>query len=303
MLKIICLLAIILDFAFSKDSQNPQILSPQQIEENTAQNQNNKNGDYEFPIYEDRDLLNSLIERFSIYDETYLLPMYYSINELSPPLGTTSKYSRFEAKLQVSFKTLVTRDMFAGIGFYFAYTQTTFFQVYSPQLSSPFRDNDFTPELILYRTFYVDSPIPSVYNLRLGYSHTSNGEGIDEFGLNKSRGIDKVFLELVYNIENFTAALRTWIFARFDPIDIRDYIGYSSLKLKYDLFNTHHFILSIGNLFHDYSKYKGNVRFEYRYDLFDKIGIYAQYFYGYNDNIYEYNIKSQHIGIGIAIAH
>lgn len=301
MLKILCSLFFILSFVFSKDLQN----NNSKLDSNTdsiEENDSKKYLDYEFPVYEDKDKLNNLISRFSIYDETYLLPLYFSISELPSPPGAKAKYSKFESKLQVSFKTLVTKDMFAGIGFYFAYTQTTFFQIYSPQLSSPFRDNDFTPELILYRTFYVDSTIPSIYNLRFGYSHTSNGEGVDEFGFKKSRGMDRVFLELDYSIENFTAALKTWIFARFDPFDIRDYIGYSSLKLKYDLFNTHHFILSIGNLFHNYAKYKGNVRFEYRYD-FDKFGIYAQYFYGYNDNIYQYNIKTEHIGIGIAIAH
>lgn len=260
--------------------------------------------DYEFIEYKDMNLLQSLIERFSIHDETYLLPVYYAIEPLPKPISSRNNiaYNRLESKFQVSFKLLVSRDLFYGIGFYFAYTQNVFFQIYSPKLSSPFRDSDFTPELVLYKPLNISFLAGELYNIRFGYSHTSNGEGLDSVGFIKSRGMDRVFSEFMYKIDDFKLALKLWVFTRREPRNIIKYMGFSSLKLSYDLYN-HHFILNVSNLIHNYLKYKGNVRLEYRYDIFDKVGLYAQYFYGYGDNLYQYNIKSHHIGLGIAIAH
>lgn len=260
--------------------------------------------DYEFIQYQNNNFLQSLLDRFSVHNEIYLLPVYYALEELPSPYMSISdkKYNRLESKFQVSFKFLIARDIIANIGFYFAYTQTIFFQIYSPRLSSPFRDNDFTPELVLYRPFNIDFLGGKFYNLRFGYSHTSNGEGIDIVGFTKSRGIDRIFTELMYKIYDFKISLKTWAFIRSEPTDINKYLGYSSLKLKYDIYKNH-FILNISNLIHNYLKYKGNITLEYRYDLFDRIGLYAQYFYGYGDNLYQYNIKTQHIGLGVAIAH
>ena len=259
--------------------------------------------DFEFLEYKNPSLLQSLVERFSIHDETYLLPIYYAIEPLPTPVGAGNKsYNRFESKFQVSFKLLVSRNLFYNIGLYFAYTQKTFFQVYSPKFSSPFRDSDFMPELVLYKPLNIKFLSGELYNIRFGYSHTSNGEGIDYIGFIKSRGIDRIFSEFMYKIDDFKLALKIWIFSRSDPAAIKRYMGYSSLKLNYDL-HDHNFMLNVSNLVHNYLKYKGNFKLEYRYDLFDRVGLYAQYFYGYGDNLYQYNIKSQHVGFGVAIAH
>lgn len=261
--------------------------------------------DYEFVKYEDSSLLQSLVDRFSLHDETYLLPLYYAIEPLPTPINSKDnrKYSRFESKFQISFKVLGSKDLFYGVGFYFAYTQSAFFQIYSPKLSAPLRDIDFMPELVLYKPLNIKFLSGELYNIRFGYSHTSNGEGTDDVGFKKSRGVDRVFTELMYKVDNFKLALRVWafsIFSRLEPPDIKQYIGYSNLKLSYDLYD-HHFTIRISNLIHNYIKYKGNIGLEYKYDLFDRVALYAQYFYGYGDNLYQYNIKSQHIGLGIAV--
>ncbi|MDE6885512.1 MAG: phospholipase A [Helicobacteraceae bacterium] len=282
--------------------------------QNIANNNEIKNSenliDYEFKDFKNDDvsLMQSIINRFSLNEETYVLPIYYSFRKPYYPVDSIAgEYSKAEVKLQVSFKTLIFENIFANIGLYFAYTQTSFFQIYAPILSSPFRDNDFIPELIAYRPLDVHFWGGKLYNVRLGYNHISNGEGIDEVGFKKSRGIDRIFADIMYRIGNediwnLDIALKAWTFLRKDPINVDSYLGYSSLRLTYDLYKDHHFILNIGNLFHNYAKYKGSIRLEYKYDLFDSgISLYAQYFYGYGDNLFEYNILSHKIGIGIAV--
>lgn len=244
---------------------------------------------YEFPKYTDLSFANSMIERFSLYNENYFIPLYYTISGMREP------YNRYEVKLQISAKVNITDNLFYGIGVFFGYTQTSFFQMYSSSLSAPFRDNDYMPELMFYRALDWKFLGGEFYNLRFGYRHVSNGE--ESF---RSRGIDRIVAEIMYRNGGFNAHLKAWAYFNKDPSDIDKYIGYSSLTLSYNFLTSNHISLTINNLVHNYAKYKGGILAEYKFDL-TKLSIYMQYFYGYGDNLYQYNIKTHSIGVGFAI--
>ena len=250
--------------------------------------------DPEFPDYDDDvEFLQSLIERFSMHNENYFLPLYYNTNifqshDVKP---YTKPYNKFEVKLQISAKASIFKDLFgSGIGSYFAYTQKSFFQLYSVEISSPFRSNDYNPEFMIYRPFDFG------LNVRFGYRHLSNGDAG-----NDSRSINIMALDLVYKISDFRATLKSWVYLTHDPRDIRQYLGYSDLILEYDFLERNHLSLTIGNLVHNYKHYKGNVKLEYRVDM-RHFGIFVQYFYGYADSLHEYNLKKHAIGVGFALA-
>ena len=250
--------------------------------------------DPEFPDYDDDvEFLQSLIERFSMHNENYFLPLYYNSNifqshDVKP---YTKPYNKFEVKLQISAKASVFKDLFgSGIGSYFAYTQKSFFQLYSVDISSPFRSTDYNPEFMIYRPFDFG------LNVRFGYRHLSNGDAG-----NDSRSINIMALDLVYKISDFRATLKSWVYLTHDPRDIRQYLGYSDLILEYDFLERNHLSLTIGNLVHNYKHYKGNVKLEYRFDM-RHFGIFVQYFYGYADSLHEYNLKKHAIGVGLALA-
>lgn len=245
--------------------------------------------DYEFPEYKDIDLANSIISRFSLHNENYFLPIYYQ-NNISKP------YKKYEVKFQFSFKMNIFRDLFYGVGAYFGYTQKSFFQMYSPKISSPFRDNDYMPELMLYKPLNIPLFGGEIYNIRFGFKHNSNGEMSDAL----SRGVDMIMAEIMYKISDFKLALEAWAYIRKDPPDIDKYLGYSNLILEYDFLMHNNIRLTISNLIQNYAKYKGNILLEYKYN-FSHFAIYAQYFYGYADNDLEYNIKKQGVGVGIAV--
>lgn len=245
--------------------------------------------DPEFPEYDDdSDFLKSLIERFSMHNENYFLPLYYQTRMLKSPYN--KPYKRFEAKLQISAKVSIVKDLFWGVGAYFAYTQKGFFQIYSKAISAPFRSTDYNPEFIIYKPFDFGLLV------RLGYRHLSNGDvGV------MSRSLNLVALDLAYRISDFRATLKSWVYITKDPKDIRKYTGYSDLILEYSFLERNHLRLTVGNLFHNYAYYKGNIKLEYRFDI-RHFGIFVQYFYGYGDNLHEYNIKKHAIGVGFAIA-
>ena len=154
--------------------------SPESNAESTAQK---AFYDPEFPDYDDDvEFLQSLIERFSMHNENYFLPLYYNTNifqshDVKP---YTKPYNKFEVKLQISAKASVFKDLFgSGIGSYFAYTQKSSFQLYSVDISSPFRSTDYNPEFMIYRPFDFG------LNVRFGYRHLSNGDaGNDSRSIN-----------------------------------------------------------------------------------------------------------------------
>lgn len=252
-----------------------------------------KSNDPEFPDYDDDvEFLQSLIERFSMHNENYFLPLYYNTNifQSNDVKPYTKPYKKFEVKLQISAKANIFKDLFWGVGMYFAYTQKSFFQMYSRSISSPFRSTDYNPEFTLYKPFDFG------LNVRFGYKHLSNGDAG-----NDSRSINVMALDLIYKISDFRATLKSWVYMTHDPRDIRKYLGYSDLILEYDFCGRNHLSLTIGNLVHNYKHYKGNVKLEYRFDI-RHFGIFVQYFYGYGDSLHEYNLKKHAIGVGFALA-
>lgn len=250
----------------------------------------NEYANYEFPKYYDLELANSIIKRFSVHNENYFIPLYYSI------FGTREGYNPYEVKLQISAKVSLFGDLFYGIGLFFGYTQTSFFQMYSGDISAPFRDSDYMPEITFYRALDFDFLGGKFYNIRFGYTHLSNGESEVE----RSRSIDRIIVELMYKHGDFNTNLKTWWIIKKDPIDINKYVGYSNLVLSYKFLERNHIILTVYNLLRNYKRDKGATSLEYKFDL-SKISFYMHYFYGYGDNIFQYNIKSQSIGVGFSL--
>lgn len=269
----------------------PESLESATLSTNEATNKKPK--DPEFPDYDDDvEFLQSLIERFSMHNENYFLPLYYNTNifQSNDVKPYTKPYKKFEVKLQISAKASIFKDLFWGVGMYFAYTQKSFFQMYSRSISSPFRSTDYNPEFTLYKPFDFG------LNVRFGYKHLSNGDAGKD-----SRSINVMALDLIYKISDFRATLKSWVYMTHDPRDIRKYLGYSDLILEYDFCGRNHLSLTIGNLVHNYKHYKGNVKLEYRFDI-QHFGIFVQYFYGYGDSLHEYNLKKHAIGVGFALA-
>ncbi len=94
--------------------------------------------------------------------------------------GTLSDYRHYEAKLQLSVRTKMLEDVgLPGGDLWFGYTQQSLWQIYSPELSRPFRATDHEPEI-----FYIVpilQELPGGIKLQMagvGLAHQSNGQSL-----------------------------------------------------------------------------------------------------------------------------
>jgi phospholipase A1 len=100
-------------------------------------------------------------------------------------------YRSVEAKVQLSIRTKIAQGLFLpGADLWFGYTQQSLWQLYSTQISAPFRSTDHEPELL----YVVPLPaaLPAGWTLRmggLGLAHQSNGQALP-----LSRSWNRLFL-------------------------------------------------------------------------------------------------------------
>ncbi len=126
---------------------------------------------------------------FSGFKPNYFLPVHYTSGLNQHPhssapghSGQLPDYDAIEAKLQISLRTKLLENVgLPGGDLWFAYTQQSLWQLYSPDISRPFRSTDHQPEL-----FYI---VPAPLELPLGWKvkmagpawKTSRTDSLDPF--------------------------------------------------------------------------------------------------------------------------
>lgn len=249
------------------------------------------------------------------HEGTYFL-LYHSF---TPVWGVNS---RTEIKFQISAKIPIWRDMFGGKGsLFFGYTQTMWFQFFNFRYSSPVRDTDYKPSVFYSYPAKWDFWGGTLQELRIGFLHYSNGIGGEECKVEswdkpspancRSRSAaNRLILEAIWESDfgkegeagHFGIHLSAWPYipSRGDNLDLQKYMGYANIKLYYK-HSAHLAEVHFAPIIVAYRAYYPSVRVGYSFGVSDFVAIYAQYFYGYGDNLYEYNRKSHRLGIGIRL--
>ena len=85
---------------------------------------------------------------------TYFMPVTYVDGINTDPWlsfsATNESIENWEAKYQISFKVPIWRDIAdKKISLWFGYTQLSLWQLYNAKASSPFRETNYEPELVL----------------------------------------------------------------------------------------------------------------------------------------------------------
>ncbi|WQS29540.1 phospholipase A [Helicobacter pylori] len=250
-------------------------------------------------------------------------------------------YQRNDFKFQISFKMPVFKSFLWTKGtLYLAYTKTNWFQIYNNPQSAPMRMINFMPELIYVYPINFEpfgGKIGNFSEIWIGWQHISNGVGgaqcyqpfkegkpanqfpgqpviVKDYNGQKdarwggcrsvSAGQRPVF-RLVWEKGGLKIMVAYWPYVPYDQSNpnLIDYMGYGNAKIDYRR-GHHHFELQIYDIFTQYWRYNrwhGAIRLGYTYRLNPFVGFYVQWFNGYGDGLYEYDVFSNRIGVGIRL--
>ncbi len=203
-----------------------------------------------------------------------------------------------ETKFQLSFKGRLATTEDRRWGLWFAYTQQSQWQVYSGDISSPFRETNYMPEL--FGSFRPDVDLGGLkFNLlNFGYTHQSNGRA-DPI----SRSWDRLFVEGGFDNQDFALIVRAW--TRIKPSDyeddnpdILDYMGHGQVTALYRWRDNTFTLMGRGNL----STGKGAAQFSWTSQpVLGPLRVHFQLFSGYGESLIDYDWNQTTVGLGVTL--
>lgn len=243
----------------------------------------------------------------SFYRPNYILPVAYNSTLHRDPgldVDSQARAQHTEAKFQVSFKVKLWEDIFdKDVDLWFGYTQLAFWQLYNSAFSSPFRETNYEPEILLnFRTNY------EIFGLKgriinLGLNHQSNGRANP-----LSRSWNRVAANFGFEKDgNLSFLVKTWYripenAADDDNSDITKFMGNGELWGFY-YWKNHRFAAMLRNNMRVNNK--GATQFDWSFPLpfikNDRFAGYIQYFNGYGESLIDYNNTVNRISIGFML--
>lgn len=236
------------------------------------------------------------------YRPNYILPFAYNNSpnkDTAVDMDPNAKSQHTEAKFQISFKVKLWEDILGhDMDLWFAYTQLAFWQVYNTAFSSPFRETNYEPELLLnFRTDYDLFGLKGKF-INFGLNHQSNGRSEP-----LSRSWNRVVANFGFERDQFNLLLKTWYripesAKDDDNPDILKYMGYGELWGYYFWKKQRFGVMVRNNLRLDN---KGAVQLEWAFPLIERVSAYIQYFNGYGESLIDYNKSVNRFSIGFML--
>lgn len=214
----------------------------------------------------------------------------YTVPE-ADPLNT------WEAKFQLSFKTKVFQSMFRGkADLWVAFTQIAHWQLYNPDLSRPFRELNYEPEIILNVPLKMDLFGGKIRMAGVAFNHQSNGRNLP-----RSRSWNRIMFHVGYEKGPLSIFLRPWLRISDDDDEnpeITSYIGNGEITAHYTL-NRHSLYMVATNTF-TLKDNRGSIQLNYLFPIKGNLRGQAQFFHGYGETLIDYNHLQTTIGIGVS---
>ena len=244
---------------------------------------------------------------FSIrpHKQSYLLAARYttSVNNQpsSPTQGTVPTslgYINTEVKFQISFK-MKALEVKHRFDLWIGYTQLSFFQMYNKSISSPFRENNFEPELMgVIHTDYDLFGLKGRF-INIGLVHQSNGRQ-DPL----SRSWNRIYAQFGFERGGFGLMVRPWYRIREDWTadnnpDITNYMGYGDIVATYALGGHMFSLLLRSNV--NFWNLHGAAQIDWSFPLYHQLKGYVQVFTGYGESLIDYNHYQTTVGAGFLL--
>ncbi|WP_163932402.1 phospholipase A [Paraferrimonas sp. SM1919] len=243
------------------------------------------------------------------HDINYMLPVYATSGINQQAYKGVEEFSEgfkdIEAKFQLSVKApLSYGDLFtSGDGLYFAFTLEAWWQVYATDLSSPFRETNYKPEV-----FYIMptswKPFDGNTGLVFGMEHQSNGRSSA-----LSRSWNRLYANLLFEKGPWAVSFQPWFRLPEDTKefvgdtegddnpDIQDYMGHFEFGTAYHKNDIEYRL----KLRQNFSTGKGAAELSLTTPLWGKLRGYVSVFNGYGDSMIDYNHHQTRFGLGIAL--
>lgn len=246
--------------------------------------------------------------------QNYILPYTYNSHPQQVPNaapGDDDLIQHEEMKLQISLRAPLTYTdlLTTNDGIYFGFTLKSFWQFYNDEISAPFRETNYRPE-VFYQAPLLLALGDGAWIWRLGLEHESNGRS-QTF----SRSWNRVYTMFGYLDDRWGVSLQPWYRLPEDdkeddgdPLtpppaegddnpDIEDFMGHYELTGAYRWNDIEFSAL----LRRNFDEGRGAHEFGISFPLWGRLRGYFQYFEGYGESLIDYDHKNQRIGVGVLL--
>ncbi|MCG8394562.1 MAG: phospholipase A [Pseudomonadales bacterium] len=236
----------------------------------------------------------------------YLMPYsYWSNRKWNDPSKDDKDLQPTEVKFQLSLKAPIKENIVDDITLWMAFTGTFYWQAYNSELSAPFREANYEPELFITKPVnWQLGPVDSEL-VALGVVHESNGQDVPV-----SRSWNRIFMTYVGKTGDYYWSIKPWYRIpeeeKDDPLDtqgddnpdIEKYLGHFELEVARP-FGNHVVELMLRNNLR--SDNKGAARINYSFPLSKRFKGIIQGFTGYGDSLINYDDYENRFSIGILL--
>ncbi len=225
--------------------------------------------------------------------------------------GVADPMKNEEVKLQLSLKVPLTYSKLftENDAIYFGFTLKSFWQLYNPDLSAPFRETNYRPE-IYYEALFPYRPWNGTLLTRFGIEHESNGRSQW-----LSRSWNRVYAGVGFAQNNWGVYLQPWYRIPEDSKvddgdpstppppkgddnpDIEDFLGHYELHGVY----SHKDVEFTGITRYNFEEGNGAIKLGMSFPLWGRLKGYVQYYNGYGESLIDYNYQVERIGVGILL--
>ena len=269
-------------------------------------------------LSEQWDLKDSISIENGLFKINQYKPVYFllgnftnNINQLpvsSNPINSVSSaipLNNKELKFQISFKTKVINNLFdikgGGSGaLWIGYTQTSRWQLYNSELSRPFRETNYEPE-VMYTvpTNYSFWGIKSVF-AGIGINHQSNGRSNPT-----SRSWNRIIAQIAWETKNTSIIIRPWWYIKeATDIDnnpgIQNYMGRGEILVTYGK-GKHDLSLITRHSLRFSHRNRRSLQFDYAIHALYNLKFHTQLFHGYGESLIDFNHRQTTIGFRLSL--
>ncbi len=210
-----------------------------------------------------------------------------------------------EIKFQISQKGKILNPLkinflgFTGVRLWGAYTQQSNWQAFNSKNSSPFRETNYEPELIL--AFNTGNQY-GLKLLNLAYAHQSNGRN-----LSGSRSWNRAYLQGGWETATVSVLVRGWWRipegdGLDDNPDIEEYYGRGDITLRWEPADSSQVVdLTLRNNLRS-DKNRGFVQLDWATPLAisKSTKLHIQFTSGYGESLIDYNYYQNTLGLGVS---